>query len=130
MTAGLLEAEPTPVPNDSQWGEGISTTRMEVELINADAPGGRIVLSDLPALIGRSHTADVRLNDPGVAVFQSVITQDGDRLAVIDTGEGSGTFVNGVRVTWDFLMPGDKLRVGKSDFLVQFWCKVTPDQMR
>jgi len=28
---------------------------MEVELINADVPGGRIVLSDQPALIGRSR---------------------------------------------------------------------------
>ena len=51
---------------------------MEVELINADVPGGRIVLSDLPALIGRSQTADVCLNDPGVADFQCMIVQDGD----------------------------------------------------
>ena len=70
---------------------------MEVELINADVPGGRIVLSDLPALIGRSQTADVCLNDPGVAEFQCMIVQDGDKLAVIDNVEDGSTFVNGAR---------------------------------
>ena len=103
---------------------------MEVELINADVPGGRIVLSDLPALIGRSRTADVCLNDPGVAEFQCMIVQDGDKLAVIDNVEDGSTFVNGARAIWNSLMPGDNLRVGKSEFLVQFWCKVTPDQAR
>jgi predicted component of type VI protein secretion system len=103
---------------------------MEVELINADVPGGRIVLSDLPALIGRSQIADVCLNDPGVAEFQCMIVEDGDKLAVIDNVEDGSTFVNGARAIWNSLMPGDNLRVGKSDFLVQFWCKVTPDQVR
>jgi pSer/pThr/pTyr-binding forkhead associated (FHA) protein len=103
---------------------------MEVELINVDVPGSRIVLSDLPASIGRSQTADVCLNDPGVAEFQCLIVQDGDKLAVIDNAEDGGTFVNGVRAIWNSLRPGDNLRVGESDFLVQFWSKVMPDQVR
>ena len=102
---------------------------MEVELINADVPGGRIVLGDLPASIGRSRTADVCLNDPSVAEFQCMIVQDGDQLAMIDNVEDGSTFVNGARAIWNSLMPGDNLRVGKSDFLVQFWRKVTPDQV-
>ena len=102
---------------------------MKVELINAYAPGGRIVLSDLPAFIGRSQTADVCLNDPGVAEFQCMIVQDGDKLAVIDNVEVGGTFVNGARAIWNPLLSGDRLHVGESDFLVQFGRKDAPDQV-
>ena len=59
---------------------------MEVELINADVPGGRIVLSGLPALIGRSRTTDVCLNDPSVAEFQCMIVQDVDESALRSSG--------------------------------------------
>ena len=81
------------------------------------------MLSDLPALIGRSQTADVCLNDPGVAEFQCMIVQDGDTLAVIDNVEDGSTFVNGARAIWNSLMPGDNLR-----FTVTLISKIAMEQ--
>lgn len=91
---------------------------MVVELVNPVR--GRIVLSDLPAMIGRSQTADVVLDDSGVDEFQLMIDLDEGTLKVADLTGGRGTSVNGIRVRKSRLMPGDRLTVGKSDFLVQY----------
>ena len=90
---------------------------MKVKLISADA---EIVLNDLPAMIGRSHTADVCLDDAGTGEFQCIIEQDDGRLSVADIAGGLGTFVNGNRITRAALMPGDRLGVGRSTFTVQY----------
>jgi pSer/pThr/pTyr-binding forkhead associated (FHA) protein len=92
-------------------------TAMEVKLISADAA---ILLNDLPAMIGRNHTADVCLDDADTGDFQCIIEQDGGGLSVADLAGGFGTFVNGHRITRAALMPGDKLAVGRSDFTVQY----------
>jgi pSer/pThr/pTyr-binding forkhead associated (FHA) protein len=93
---------------------------MVVELINRTRRS--IVLSDLPAMIGRSQTADVVLDDSGVGEFQSMIALDEGTLRVADLTGGGGTFVNGIRVRTSCLKPGDRLTVGKSDFEVQYKC--------
>jgi pSer/pThr/pTyr-binding forkhead associated (FHA) protein len=90
---------------------------MKVQLISADA---EIVLNDFPAIIGRSDTADVCLSDADTGDFQCIIEQDDGELSVSDIAGGFGTFVNGDRITRTALMPGDRLRVGRSDFTVQY----------
>ena len=89
---------------------------MKVKLITADA---EIVLNDLPAMIGRNHTADICLDDADTGEFQCIIEQDDGGLSVADIAGGLGTFVNSHRITRTALMPGDRLRVGRSDFTVQ-----------
>lgn len=71
-------------------------------------------------MIGRNPTADVCLADAGVGEFQCIIERDDGRLSVADIGGGLGTSVNGHRITRAALMPGDRLRVGRSDFTVQY----------
>ena len=90
---------------------------MKVQLIGADA---EIVLHDLPAIIGRSHTADVCLNDADAGEFQCIIERDDGRISVADIAGGLGTLVNGNRITRAALMPGDRLTVGRNDFTVQY----------
>jgi len=90
---------------------------MKVKLISADA---EIVLNDLPAIIGRSRTADVCVEDGGMGEFECIIEQDDGRLSVADITGGLGTFVNGDRITRAALMRGDRLGVGRSNFTVQY----------
>jgi pSer/pThr/pTyr-binding forkhead associated (FHA) protein len=92
---------------------------MKVKLSSADAG---IVLNDLPAMIGRNHTADVCLDDPDTGEFQCIIEENDGGLSVADIAGGLGTFVNGHRITRTALMPGDRLAVGKTEFEVQFEC--------
>ena len=90
---------------------------MKVKLISADAG---IVLNDLPAIIGRNQTADVRLDDADTGEFHCIIEQDDRTLSVAHIADGLGTFVNGDRITRTALMPGDRLGVGRSNFTVQY----------
>ena len=90
---------------------------MKVKLIGVEA---EIVLNDLPAMIGRHHTADVCLDNAGTGEFQCIIERDDGRLSIRDIAGGLGTFVNDRRVRMTALMPGDRLRVGRSNFTVQY----------
>ncbi len=90
---------------------------MKVKLISADA---ETVLNDLPAMIGRNHTADVCLDDAGMGEFQCIIEQDDGRPSVADIAGGLGTFVNGRRIRRAASMPGDRLGVGRRNFTVRY----------
>jgi pSer/pThr/pTyr-binding forkhead associated (FHA) protein len=92
---------------------------MKVELIRVDAPHRSIVLNDLPVMIGRNQTADVSLDEAGVGDFQCIVERDDGSLSVTDIAGGIGTFVNGNRITRAALIPGDTLRVGRSNFTVR-----------
>jgi pSer/pThr/pTyr-binding forkhead associated (FHA) protein len=92
---------------------------MKVKLSSA---GAEIVLNDLPAIIGRNHTADVCLDDVDTGEFHCIIERDDGGLSVADIAGGLGTFVNGLQIRRTALMPGDRLTVGKIEFLVQYEC--------
>ena len=93
---------------------------MEVALVYATESKPAIVLSQLPATIGRQARAAVRIEDSLVSPFQCVIDAHDDLLTVMDLGSVAGTFVNGVRVMLATLMPGDRITLGRTDYLVQY----------
>ncbi len=64
--------------------------------------------------IGRSASADVRLDDPTVSRrhAQIVRTED-DEVRVIDDRSLNGVFVNGTLVEWSPLGDGDELAIGR-----------------
>ncbi|HLN27925.1 MAG TPA: FHA domain-containing serine/threonine-protein kinase [Gemmataceae bacterium] len=67
--------------------------------------------------IGCSQTLDVlcRFRDPAVARVHCEINVDGERVTVIDAATGSGTFLNGARITRQELQPGDVIRIGGTE---------------
>ena len=93
---------------------------MLVELISANAPAERIALQRLPAMIGRDDGAEVHLDDSWVGRCQCIVDREGDELRVLDLGSRTGTFVNGRRVSRSPLLPGDRLLVGRTEFVVQY----------
>jgi hypothetical protein len=69
--------------------------------------------------IGRSPTADIRLDDPAVSRRHALLVHEADRnLQVIDDRSLSGVYVNGRRVHWAELSDGDELRLGDTTLIV------------
>ena len=64
--------------------------------------------------IGRSATAEIRLDDPTVSRRHAVIvrTPEGE-LRVLDDRSLNGVFVNGEAIEWSPLADGDELAIGR-----------------
>jgi hypothetical protein len=80
----------------------------------ADGRTTVIELSDGWSRIGRSRSADIRLDDPTVSRRHAVIvrTPEGE-LRVLDDRSMNGILVNGEQVDWSPLGDGDELQIGR-----------------
>ncbi|HEX8753022.1 MAG TPA: FHA domain-containing protein [Solirubrobacterales bacterium] len=64
--------------------------------------------------IGRSTTADLRLDDPSVSRRHAlIVAEPGKELRVLDDRSLNGVFVNGRSLEWGTLRDGDELAVGR-----------------
>lgn len=64
--------------------------------------------------IGRSATADLRLDDPSVSRRHALIVAEPDKdLRVLDDRSLNGVLVNGEAVEWGALCDGDELAIGR-----------------
>jgi hypothetical protein len=80
----------------------------------ADGRSRLIELADGWSRIGRSGSADIRLDDPTVSRRHAVIVQTPEgELRVLDDRSMNGIFVNGEQVDWSPLADGDQLQVGR-----------------
>jgi pSer/pThr/pTyr-binding forkhead associated (FHA) protein len=95
---------------------------MEIELTEVDSSTHqrKIVLDKLPVMIGQGPESSVRLDDHWVSRHHCEINAVRGTLVVRDLGSVLGTFVNGLNVTTALLMPGDKLTVGITSFMVDY----------
>ena len=94
---------------------------MKVELIRKDSRKPKIVIDQLPVILGLDPSADVCLDDSWIGHYQCMIDQSDGALMVWDLGTKLGTHVNGVRVAKNApLMPGDELTMGRSRFTVHY----------
>jgi len=93
---------------------------MRVELIRCSSFGRRekIVVKRLPVMIGGNPGTGIQLNDRRASRIHCLLAEHENQLLVRDLNSKYGTFVNGVRVKEMPLMPGDRLSVGKSTFIV------------
>jgi pSer/pThr/pTyr-binding forkhead associated (FHA) protein len=64
--------------------------------------------------IGRSATADIRLDDPSVSRRHALIVSERpDSLRVLDDRSLNGVFLNGEVVEWGRFSDGDELAIGR-----------------
>ena len=63
--------------------------------------------------IGRSLSAEIRIDDPTVSRRHALIHRDGDTVRLLDDRSLNGVFRNGRRVELDELQDGDSLAVGR-----------------
>lgn len=83
-----------------------------VRLVSAD---GKIKhsLDEAMMVIGRSKTADLRIDHASVSSRHCQISRVNQYYALHDLGSKNGTRVNGSRVTQAYLSPGDHIQVGE-----------------
>jgi hypothetical protein len=119
---GGTEQETTtefPVSAQRRAPEWLTEARAKVE-----APGRYLVFQDdgmqvFPlqrgwTRIGRSGTADIRLDDPTVSRRHALIVWEGSKpLRVLDDRSLNGLFVNGETVDWGRFLDGDELTIGR-----------------
>ncbi len=80
----------------------------------ADGRSRVIELSAGWSRIGRSRSADIRLDDPTVSRRHAVIVQTPEgELRVLDDRSMNGILVNGEPVDWSPLADGDELQIGR-----------------
>ena len=99
---------------------GPSTRRVRVLTSPALTPGTAIELSQA-AGVGRGAENTIRLDgDTTVSSRHATLDSRADGLWVEDAGSTNGTFVNGAPVTTRrLLQPGDVIRIGHTDLLVE-----------
>jgi predicted RNA-binding Zn-ribbon protein involved in translation (DUF1610 family) len=69
--------------------------------------------------IGRSLTADIRIDDPSVSRRHAlIVAEPGKPLRVLDDRSLNGVFVNGKTVEWGRLRDGDQLTIGRYSLYV------------
>jgi transcriptional regulator with GAF, ATPase, and Fis domain len=68
--------------------------------------------------VGRAIDNDIRLSSHQVSRNHCRIEVDGEGVWVVDLGSSNGTQVNGERVDRRMLAPGDSVRVGRAELLV------------
>src|SRR5437870_13221799 len=80
--------------------------------------GSVFPLGDEPVIIGRETAAEVCLADPSVSRRHSRIEKYGDKFRIHDLQSLNGTFVNDVPARHRALQPGDRIRLGDTQFLL------------
>jgi hypothetical protein len=106
-----------PTKKPGEWLEGVRESISEPGKYLAMHADGRtrvIALADGWSRIGRSRSADIRLDDPTVSRRHAVIvcTPEGE-LRVLDDRSMNGISVNREAVDWSHLADGDELQVGR-----------------
>jgi len=112
------EFQSAGVPAPADWLE-----RAREQL---DRPGPHLVMRDEDGAIvsfaiergwtsiGRSVSADLRLDDPSVSRRHAlVVAEPGKELRVLDDRSLNGVFVNGEAIELSVLRDGDELRIGR-----------------
>jgi FHA domain-containing protein len=66
--------------------------------------------------VGRSSTADVRIEDPHVSRCHAIVVRYGHHVRVLDDRSRAGTYVNGKRIIATDLADGDVVRLGPVPF--------------
>jgi FHA domain/Zinc-ribbon containing domain len=107
----------TPTREDADW---LTALRADVTrpgrylAYEEEGEATVLVLSEGWTRIGRSGSADMRLDDPTVSRRHAlVVLTGGGELRALDDRSLNGLFVNGERVEWTRLADGDELEVGR-----------------
>ena len=111
----IAVTRPTAKPTD--WLDGVREAIAEPGKYLALFADGRTRVIELSAgwsRIGRSGSADIRLDDPTVSRRHAVIVQTPEgELRVLDDRSMNGIRVNGEPVDWSPLADGDELQIGR-----------------
>jgi hypothetical protein len=108
----LPEREETP-----EWLTALRHGHTEEGAFLAFMDGGTVSVVELPEgwmRIGRSRSADLRLDHPTVSRRHAIVVRtEQNRVRALDDRSLNGLYVNGKNVEWSPLADGDELRIGR-----------------
>jgi two-component system cell cycle response regulator len=87
-----------------------------IVLAGADV-GKMFKLDQGETVIGRSHRADIRLEDDSISRLHVKVALAGTSVTIEDLNSSNGTLVNEQRITGENLGDGDKIRLGETAIL-------------
>ncbi len=125
-TAELTAPEPSGEP--PEWLDGLRETIGSQGDYLAFADGELIRTVELHpgwTRIGRSLSAELRIDDPTVSRRHALVHRDGDTVRLLDDRSLNGVFRNGHRVELDELDDGDTLTIGRFEL---HFLRLAPDR--
>ena len=122
VDADAISAAPSP----PAWLDGVRASLEPGDQYVAYEDDGEPVvmaLQDGWTRIGRSGSADIRLDDATVSRRHALIVRTpDDELRALDDRSLNGLFVNGEQVEWAPLSDGDELEIGRYRlYVLQAW---------
>lgn len=88
---------------------------VDLLVLNGSRAGDRLALREVPAVLGRSPEAHLRIDDPWVSNMHALFEARGAALWVVDLGSRNGTYVDGERVEERAVGPGSVLAFGRTE---------------
>src|SRR5579859_5402661 len=89
-------------------------------IVNAGTPQAReFVLKSGTNYVGRGFANDFQLEDPSVSSSHAQVILSGTVITVKDLGSTNGTFISRVAVKEAVLLPGQYVRLGGVELLLQ-----------
>lgn len=82
--------------------------------------GKQFLVGGTPLTVGRGKDSHILLEDHLVSRNHAIIYPEGERIIIEDLNSRNGTFVNEEKIKKQELQPGDKIRIGKNLFKIEF----------
>jgi pSer/pThr/pTyr-binding forkhead associated (FHA) protein len=120
----LQEGRPGPPRWLAEARDGIEDAGLYLAFDDGDDVR-TVALRDGWTRLGRSLSAEVRIDDPTVSRRHALIHRDGDAVRVLDDRSLNGVLRNGRRVDLDELKDGDTISIGRFDL---HFLRVTGDR--
>lgn len=79
----------------------------------------KLPITTKPIVLGRGIETDIRVEDDEVSRAHCAIWLEGEKFLAKDLRSRNGTFVNGQRVNEAELKPGDRVRIGQCEFVIE-----------
>ncbi len=117
-TQAMPAARPAPPPT-SAGRQGPAASRAAPLHLEVLDTGATMVLRSGRYTIGRSDDCDITIDSTTVSRKHAVLVERGNTWWVFDLGSTNGTRVNGTRASELPIRPGDRVRVGTVDLLVE-----------
>lgn len=96
---------------------------MKIHLLSdhPDLPDIDLNVDELPAVLGRSNSCELRILDPMLSRQQCELTFYNNNVRVRDLESTNGTIVNSDIVNEAPLYPGDVLTIGMANYVVNYY---------
>lgn len=102
---GIAQPGPAIVPK-------VPETRRRLLIKCPEQPARAFVLKPGRFMVGRAHTADVRLSSAAVSRRHALLINTGEEVQVLDLGGVNGTYAGSERISEATLSPGTVLTLG------------------